>query len=202
MMTKIHPNRSVSSSSLSSPERERETFTVWMKSLVFHGNGCTVFNSGGEVVFRVDNYQKKCSRKVYLMDSSGQTLFSMYRKKLYFWGFWEGFKHSKGGKEEKKPWFKVRRNHTIFGREISCRVVLKLEENSESYYRIIGLEGKASLKIVDEFSGHLLAEAVQKQSSEGIPLGNDVVTLMVESNADQSLIMALVTIYGLINNRM
>ncbi|KAG6431767.1 hypothetical protein SASPL_109850 [Salvia splendens] len=202
MMAKIHPNRSVSSSSLSSSEKERETFIVWMKSLVFHGNGCTVFNSGGEVVFRVDNYQQKCSRKVYLMDSSGKTLFSMYRKKLYFFGFWEGFKHSKGGKEEKKSWFKVRRNHTIFGGEISCRVVLKLEENSESYYRIIGLEGKASLKIVDEFSGHLLAEAVQKQSPEGIPLGNDVLTLMVESNADQSLIMALVTIYGLINNRM
>lgn len=80
-MAKIHPNRSVScSSSSSSSSLERETFTVWMKSLVLHSNGCTVFNSRGEVVFRVDNYQKKCSSEVFLMDSSGKTLFSMYRK--------------------------------------------------------------------------------------------------------------------------
>lgn len=74
-MSKIHPISPSSHSSL-----ERETFTIWMKSLVFHGNGCTVYNSRGEVAFRVDNYQKKCSRKVLLMDSSGQVLFSLHTK--------------------------------------------------------------------------------------------------------------------------
>ncbi|XP_057764432.1 protein LURP-one-related 4-like [Salvia miltiorrhiza] len=197
-MTKIHPNRSSVNSSFCGYSSERETFTVWMKSLVFHGNGCTVFNSRGEVVFRVDNYQKKCSSKVFLMDSTGQTLFSIYRKKLRFLGWWDGFK----GEEEKKPWFRVRRNHSIFGRDISCRVILKCDQNSTTtYYKIIGLEGKPSLKIID-LSGHLLAQAIQKQSSEGIPLGEDVLTLMVEPNADQALIVALLTIYSLINNTL
>ncbi|KAH6755034.1 hypothetical protein C2S52_010217 [Perilla frutescens var. hirtella] len=199
-MAKIHPNRSsVSSSNSSLSSSERETFTVWMKSLVCHGNGCAVFNSRGEVVFRVDNYQQKCSRKVFLMDSTGETLFSIYRKKLRIFGCWEGFKWSKG--DEEKPWFQVRRDYTMFSREISCRVILKHEENNTSFCRIKGLEGKSAFKIID-FSGQLLAEAIEKQSSEGIPLGKDVVSLMVEPHADQSLIMALVTIYGLINNTL
>ncbi|KAK6137619.1 hypothetical protein DH2020_028645 [Rehmannia glutinosa] len=117
-----------------------------MKSLVFHGNGCTIFNSEADVVYRVDNYQQRCSSKVFLMDSSGKVLYSINK-------------------------------------------------------RIIGLEGKSALKIID-FSGQLLAEAVQKQSSEGVPLGEDVLSLMVEPQADQSLVMALVTVYGLINNKL
>lgn len=51
-----------------------------MKSLVFHGNGCTAYNSKGEIVFRVDNYQEKNSTKVYLMDLHGQVLFSIQKQ--------------------------------------------------------------------------------------------------------------------------
>ncbi|KAG8374915.1 hypothetical protein BUALT_Bualt10G0045200 [Buddleja alternifolia] len=86
---------------------------------------------------------------------------------------------------------------------MSCRVTLRSDENSRinCCYKIIGLEGKSTLKIVD-FSGHLLAEAIQKQSSAGVVLGDDVLTLTVEPQADPSLIMALVTVYGLINNKL
>lgn len=86
-MAKIHPNLSISSSTNTtnccSCSSERETYTIWMKSLVFHGNGCTVYNSRGDVVFRVDNYQQRCSREVFLMDSSGKVLFSMKRKVIF-----------------------------------------------------------------------------------------------------------------------
>lgn len=76
-MAKVHPNPSASTcSSLS----EKETFTIWMKSLVCHGNGCTVFDSDGDVAFRVDNYQQRCSSKAFLMDSTGNILFSLNRK--------------------------------------------------------------------------------------------------------------------------
>ncbi|KAL0393522.1 UNVERIFIED_CONTAM: protein LURP-one-related 4 [Sesamum latifolium] len=173
-----------------------------MKSLVFHGNGCTVFNSRGDVVFRMDNYQQRCSRKVYLMDSNGKVLFTISRKKLPVFGCWEGFKwigNSRVGRE--RPWFQVRRTHPILSKDVSCIVNLKSDENIGSCYRIIGLEGKSALKIID-FSGQIVAEATQKQSSSGVPLGEDVLTLMVEANADKSLIMALVTVYGLINNKL
>ncbi|KAL0312621.1 UNVERIFIED_CONTAM: protein LURP-one-related 11 [Sesamum radiatum] len=173
-----------------------------MKSLVFHGNGCTVFNSRGDVVFRMDNYQQRCSRKVYLMDSNGKVLFTISRKKLPVFGCWEGFKwigNSRVGME--RPWFQVRRTHPILSKDVSCIVNLKSDENIGSCYRIIGLEGKSTLKIID-FSGQIVAEATQKQSSSGVPLGEDVLTLMVEANADKSLIMALVTVYGLMNNKL
>ncbi|XP_022867207.1 protein LURP-one-related 11-like, partial [Olea europaea var. sylvestris] len=110
-MAKIHPQTSVKGSDHSTSERE--TFTIWMKSLVFHGNGCTVFNSKGEVVFRVDNYQTRHSSEVFLMDFNGEVLFSMKRK------------------------------------------------------------------------------VIKKQSLSGVPLGDDVLTLVLEPQMDYSLVMAL-----------
>lgn len=59
---------------------EREIFTVWMKSLVINGNGCTVFDSQGRVVFRVDNYQTKSTSETLLMNLHGQVLFSIRTK--------------------------------------------------------------------------------------------------------------------------
>lgn len=38
----------------------------------------------------------------------------------------------------------------------------------------------------------------QKQTSSGVALGDDVVTLEVEANTDHSLMVAFVTVYGLI----
>ncbi|XP_073136281.1 protein LURP-one-related 11-like [Henckelia pumila] len=197
-MAKIHPKLEQITNNLS----EKETYTIWMKSLIFHGNGCTIFNSRGEIVFRVDNYQQRCSTKVFLMDSEGQVLFSLTRKKLRIFPCWEGFKwiDSKAGKTERLPWFQVRRNHRILGRDTSCKVSFKCDEKVGSCYKILGLEGKSMLKIID-FSGQILAEAIQKQTS-GVALGDDVLTLMVEADADQSLVMALITVYGLINNKL
>ncbi|KAL3652656.1 hypothetical protein CASFOL_002337 [Castilleja foliolosa] len=172
-----------------------------MKSLVFRGNGCTIFNSEGDVVYRVDNYQQKCSSKVYLMDSSGEVLFSINRKRLRIFECLEGYKWKNNSKVDKaRPWFQVKKTHTVLSKDISCSVTLKNARNER--YKIIGFEGKSTVKIIDHFSGKLLAEAVQKQSSEGVSLGEDVLTLMVEPKADQSLVMALVTVYGLINNKL
>ncbi|KZV40974.1 protein LURP-one-related 4 [Dorcoceras hygrometricum] len=196
-MAKIHPKVEQITSNL----LEKETYTIWMKSLIFHGNGCTIFNSKGEIAFRVDNYQKKCSTEVFLMDSEGQVLFSLTRKKLRVFPCWQGFKGivSKG-QIERLPWFQVRRNPRILRRRTSYQVSFKCDENIGSCYKILGFEGKSILKIIDS-SGHILAEATQKQTS-GVALGDDVSTLMVEADADQSLVMALITVYGLINNKL
>lgn len=90
-MARIYPQSPSSSSSSSPPSSpssymtsKRETFTVWMKSLVYHGNGCTVFDSNGEIVYRIDNYNTKCSREVHLMDLHGRVLFSIRQKVRFF----------------------------------------------------------------------------------------------------------------------
>ncbi|KAL7111674.1 hypothetical protein ACP275_05G104500 [Erythranthe tilingii] len=210
MSSKVYPSLINKPCSIINPSltRRRETFTMWMKSLVFHGNGCTVFNSRGEVAFRVDNYQQKCCTKVFLMDSYGNVLFSLNRKKMGIFGCWEGFKWIESERRnEKRPYFQVRRKSNFFSKNISCKVTINGfdDENNSitSCYLMSGFEGKSTLKIFD-FSDRrlLLAEAMQKQSIEGISLGDDVLALMVEPHADQSLVMALVTVYGLINNKL
>lgn len=45
-------------------------------------------------------------------------------------------------------------------------------------------------------------QATQKQSTEGVPFGDDVLRLTVEADADVELVMALVTVYGLINSKL
>lgn len=95
-MIKVHPLAAAaaaaavpsSSSSSSYVTSRRETFTVWMKSLVMQGNGCTVYNENGEIVYRVDNYDKKCSDEVCLMDLQGKVLFTILRKVFESWNLW------------------------------------------------------------------------------------------------------------------
>lgn len=88
-MAKVHPlltfnsTGDASSSSTSTPNNKyltskRETFTIWMKSLVIQGSGCTAFDENGEIVYRVNNYDSKHSSEVYLMDLHGKLLYLPY----------------------------------------------------------------------------------------------------------------------------
>jgi len=54
--------------------------TVWKKSLVFSCNGFTVFDSTGNLVFRVDNYPSDPNDEILLMDAAGIALLTMRRK--------------------------------------------------------------------------------------------------------------------------
>ncbi|PIN27209.1 hypothetical protein CDL12_00002 [Handroanthus impetiginosus] len=201
-MAKVHPRTSMVTTSCQYSSSARGIFTVWMKSLVINGNGCTVFNSKGEVVFRVDNYQTRRSSEVLLMNFNGDVLFSIKRKKLLVFRSWEVHKVINSEFYEEGEWFKVKRKCRLFEREISCDVSLGCNNKTrESCYKIVGLEGKSTFKIMDK-EGRVLAEMTQKQSSSGVCLGDDVLSLTVEPQIDQSLIMALVMVYGMINNSL
>lgn len=75
-MARVFPQAGVSSPYMST---ERETFTVWMKSLVYQTNGLTVYNSNGEITYRVENYDKS-SNEVHIMDLHGNILFTIRKK--------------------------------------------------------------------------------------------------------------------------
>lgn len=76
----------VSSSNSNYVTSRRESFTLWMKSLVFHGKGCTVFDSNGKLVYRIDNYDGKSScKEVDLLDIKGKVLFSLRQKVLDYY---------------------------------------------------------------------------------------------------------------------
>ncbi|XP_017232128.1 protein LURP-one-related 11 [Daucus carota subsp. sativus] len=197
-MAKVYPC-TPSSSSCCSGSSSGKTYTIWMKSLVANGNGFTVYDSCGRVVYRIDNYSKKSCRQVYLMDLHGNVLFSMFQK-VFGFGQWNGYNKDDRVKNE-KPFFEVK----------NCRKFLKRREteyhvtmgsDSCSFYKIKGTEGKCEFNITDQ-QGRVVAEATQKQSSSGVMLGQDVLSLKLEAHvADHSFIMALVAVHGLITRKM
>ena len=85
MAPRVHSSSPASSSSpppatSSAGEQMRKVFTVWMKSLVLNGHGCTVYDSGGGIVYRVDNYGSRCSGSVCLMDLDGAVVLNVVKK--------------------------------------------------------------------------------------------------------------------------
>ncbi|KAL6972602.1 hypothetical protein U1Q18_026777 [Sarracenia purpurea var. burkii] len=201
-MTKVHPQLTSSSSSTSS---KQEVFTLWMKSLVVRGNGCTVFDSSGEIVYRVDNYGHKCSHEVHLMDLTGNVLFTILKKKFKVLRCWEGYRSSTGAvvNGENNPGFQVREPFGILRRRSPCEVVVgsDSDKTQQNRYKMESRTSNSSWKIVDN-SGELVAEVKRKMSRDGIVLGDDVWTMVVEPNIDQSLVMGLIIVNSLINNKM
>ncbi|KAF5774839.1 putative tubby-like protein [Helianthus annuus] len=194
-MAKVYPQTpsSPSQSPSSSPyvSSKQEFFTIWMKSLVYNSHGCTAYNSSGEIVYRVDNYDTKCSSQVYLMDIRGKVLFAIQRKKLPVFGCWDGYKWDFS---KKQRWFRVTRKRQTIHVDLGV---------GEGGYKIVKTGGKLGFKIINtDQDGALVAEFKPKQTASGIDLGNDVFTLTVEPDVDQSLIMAIIMVLGLIHRQL
>ncbi|KAF3448542.1 hypothetical protein FNV43_RR09255 [Rhamnella rubrinervis] len=203
-MAKVHPLTSTSIDSVSATTSRGESFTIWMKSLLMQANGCTVYNQKGEIVYRIDNYDHKNSKQVYLMDLQGKVLFTILRKKISVFRRWEGYKSNESNPngDDHKPFFEVTKSCKVIGKDVCCKVTINSDNAEASYYRLEALAGKSTLRIIDS-EGRLVAEAKRKQSSSGVVLGDDVLTLVIEQDVqDHSLIMALVTVYGLIRYKM
>ncbi|KAL9999812.1 putative tubby-like protein [Helianthus debilis subsp. tardiflorus] len=176
---------------------KHESFTIWMKSLIFNMHGCTVYNSKGNIVYRVDNYNNKCGQEVYLMDVQGKILFSLLQKKLRLFRCWDGYKWD-ASCSRKQLWFRVRKHRSI------CLSLCDDIASSGCTYKIVRMDGKLGYKIVyADQESTLAAEFKQKQTTTGIIFGNDVFTLeVVQPHVNLSLIMAFIMVYVLINNQI
>ncbi|PNX85451.1 tubby C 2 protein [Trifolium pratense] len=206
MAPKVYPNQESTTSSQSQSHNQyclsskRETYTLWMKSLVLHSNGCTVYDSNGHIVYRVDNYDRKGKREVNLMDQQGNLLCTI-KKRLLALGCWEGHKYcskSNSRSQEQQPWFEVKKCLTLTGK-IACEI--KAGSKNLCIERI-SIGKSIAFRIVNKLDGQIIAEGKQKQSSSGVVLSNDVLTLDLAAGTDHSLIMALITVYGLICGKM
>ncbi|KAH7659663.1 LURP-one-related protein [Dioscorea alata] len=181
-MAKIHPF----SSSSNHANSMKELYTIWMKSLILNEKGCTIYDSMENLVYHADNYDSKC-----------RLLLKLLRKKLRVFGRWEGYKCN-GLNEEIKPSFRVKKRF-LKGEELYCEV---WDDNGHLiYYKVAELPKKSSYKITDLVS-NIVVEGNRKQTSSGVILDDDVLTLKEEPNINQSLIMGLVVVQGLINHRM
>uniref|UniRef100_A0ACD5YZ47 Uncharacterized protein n=1 Tax=Avena sativa TaxID=4498 RepID=A0ACD5YZ47_AVESA len=186
-----------------------KVFTLWLKSLVLNGRGCTVYDSDGLIVYRVDNYDSRCRDNVCLMDLRGNVVVNILKKKLAF-GKWEGYRWS-GRKQDQRAWFKVARPCSgIFQRSrrpSSSPCEFESDAGRAMRYRIDDDGGcragkRACCRIVDAGTGHVVAEVKRKVTAGGVALGEDVLALVVEPDVDHSLIMGLVLVYGLMNHTM
>ncbi|CAL5214777.1 unnamed protein product [Lathyrus oleraceus] len=200
---KVYPQEQESTTSSSESHvqclsSKRERYTIWMKSLVLHSNGCTFYDSKGNIVYRVDNYNKKGKREVNLMDLQGNVVCTI-KKRLLAFGCWEGHRYHSSNSDsrshQEQPWFQVKRCLTG---KTACDIKVGSQNLCIERMSI----GKSfGFRIVNK-NGEIIAEAKQKQSSSGIVLSNDVLTLDLEGGTDHSLIMALITVYGLICDLM
>ncbi|KAK2353372.1 hypothetical protein QL285_091000 [Trifolium repens] len=199
-MGKVHPQAIVSSPTYNITSKQ-ETFTLWMKSLVLNGKGCTVFDSNGQIAYRVDNYNSNHRDRVDLMDQRGNTLFTILKKQYKLSRFWEGYKLPATRNDQKGPSFRVSKTYSISKWDSTYEVELGLDKNKPYNYKIKRSACKSSYKISDKF-GVIIAELRRKKSTCGIDLGDDVYTMVVEPNIDLSLIMGVVVAYNLIKSKM
>ncbi|KAL8200896.1 hypothetical protein R6Q57_012235 [Mikania cordata] len=207
MGSRIHPRKPSSSSSFSC-STERETYTIWMKSLVLNSNGYTVFDSTGEVVYRIDNYDSKSRSEVYLMDLRGNIVCTILRKKLLrMLGLWDCYNSDK---DCSRPWFRVGKTFGLFKNSWVYNVLVGNNNEqgkhitsscSSNHHKMEGLVHSLEFKIIDG-EGQVAAVVERKRSSLGVVLGEDVLCVTVEPHVDCIFVMALVAIHGLSCGRM
>ncbi|KAI4377029.1 hypothetical protein MLD38_014724 [Melastoma candidum] len=179
----------------------REIFTVWMKSLIMNGRGCTVFDSNGGIIYRVDNYECGRRSEVVVMNCRGDVVLTLLKKKLSLVESWEGY--GSGNLVQSRPVFQVRKPLRLTKGEIPYDIrVQAIGNNGTGRYIMEGIgTGKYSCRISKD-TGELIAEAKRKESSTGVMLGKDVLTMVIEPKVDLTIAIGLLIVCGLMNNTL
>ncbi|XP_043696478.1 protein LURP-one-related 8-like isoform X3 [Telopea speciosissima] len=181
------------------------SLTVWRKSLLFNCNGFTVFDSAGNLIYRVDNYRGDRNDDIVLMDASGKSLFTLRRKKRRFVDNWLVFEgEAEDGKEmSKKPIYWVRKHvNLLLQRNQHHQDVVVAQvfdtpppDKGNPIFVIQGSYERRSCQVVDGLSRtEVVAEIKRKAASiRGISFGHDVFLLIVRSALlDPAFAMSLV----------
>ncbi|KAM3352220.1 hypothetical protein ACQJBY_023833 [Aegilops geniculata] len=182
-MARVHPNMApapgaVHEAPASSAVDGPTTLTVWRKSLLFDCKGFTVFDSKGNLAYRVDSYASETGDEVVLMDAAGRPAFTVRRKRFSFQGEqWLVF----AGEETRRPVYAVRRS----GRGKTMAHVTACAGAGPSY-EVEGSYARRSCMVYDG-ERRAVAEIRPKEV-----VGTDVFRLAVQPGVDVSLAMAVV----------
>ncbi|XP_074312643.1 protein LURP-one-related 5-like [Silene latifolia] len=176
---------------------EKDTIlTVCKTSLFFTGDGFTVYDCHGQLVFRVDSYGPdwRDREELVLMDASGHCLLTVRRKRPSLHNRWEGYLGERT--EGSKPIFSVKRA-SIIGRS---GVTVEMYENAGEEYQIEGSFTHRSCTIYDASSREVMGEIRRKvDASANVVLGKDVFSLIVKPGFDAAFAMGLVLVLDQIN---
>ncbi|XP_030927559.1 protein LURP-one-related 8-like [Quercus lobata] len=201
-MTKVYPNTTtLVTSSPDGKGNAAAILTVWKKSLLFSCNGFTVFDSKGDLIFRVDNYMASNKGEIVLMDAAGKPLYTIRRKRLSFGDNWLVY----DGETAANPRFAARKHVNILNTKCLAHVsnYNKANEgtggsggysspNSKNVmYEIEGSYTQRCCAVLDK-SRRRVAEIKQKEAVGGVGFGVDVFRLIVQPEIDAALAMTLV----------
>ncbi|XP_016177366.1 protein LURP-one-related 5 [Arachis ipaensis] len=177
-------------------DTETETqLTVLKTSLFFAGDGFTVYDCKGQLVFRVDSYgpDARDRDELVLMDANGRCLLTVRRKRPSLHQRWEGFKGER--REGDKPIFSVKRS-SIIGRS---SVTVEVYDNPGEEYHIEGCFSHRSCTVFNA-SKEPVAEIRRKvDPTTSVMLGKEVFSLCVKPLFDSAFAMAFVLVLDQIN---
>ncbi|KAF8397069.1 hypothetical protein HHK36_018707 [Tetracentron sinense] len=195
-MSRIHP----AEKKCQGPTREvvyPSVFTVWKKSsMTFQGtDGFTVFNGGGRLAFRVDNYSRKY-RCLVLMDGAGKALLTLRPQILSMQYQWNGFNGDYGRtKSPRIPVFSMRRRSMLLRGNDEAEIFMGGPTNQAVTpdFRIDGSFRRRRCKIRGS-TGEVVAEITRKKVNTTILLSEDVFSLNIHPGLDCELIMAFIVV--------
>ncbi|XP_028786349.1 protein LURP-one-related 5-like [Neltuma alba] len=172
--------------------KQETHLTVLKTSLFFAGDGFTVYNSHGQLVFRVDSYgpQPRLQDEVVLMDPRGGCLLTVRRKRPSLHQRWEGFRGER--MDGDKPIFSAKRSSMI-GRS-KTTVTVEVYDGSGEEYQIEGCFSQRSCKIYNA-KRKLVAEIRRKvDPTTRVMLGKEVFSLCVKPGFDGAFAMGLILV--------
>ncbi|KAE8733067.1 Protein LURP-one-related 8 [Hibiscus syriacus] len=205
-MTKVFPNASFTVGDAAISEkppqrkllpaaetREEAILTVWKKSLLFNCNGFTVFDSKGDLVFRVDNYMDGNKGEMLLMDANGNPLLTIRRKKMSLGDHWFVYE----GETMVNPRFSVKKSMNIMNTK--CLAYVNNRSNSV-VYEIEGSYSRRNCAVYDD-KRRVVAEIKRKEAVGKVAFGTDVFRLIVrpeytETESAMALLIVLDQMFG------
>lgn len=177
--------------------KEEIHYTVLKTSLFFSGDGFTVYDSHGQLVFRVDSYgpDSRDLDELVLMDPDGRCLLTVRRKRPSLHQRWEGFKGER--RDGDKPTFSVKRSSMI-GRA-RTGVTVEVYDNPVEEYHIEGCFSQRCCTVFNAIK-ETVAEIHRKvDPTTGVMLGKEVLSLCVKPGFDAAFAMGFVLVLDQIN---
>ncbi|KAK1412188.1 hypothetical protein QVD17_33216 [Tagetes erecta] len=186
-MAKVHPETILPIGT--SSDKNPIVLTVWKKSLLFGCYGFTVYDSTGNLKFRVDNYSTSGSREIVLMDAFGRTLHTIRRKMLSMVDNFLVY----NGEDAVDPRFTVTKHVNVLNSKSLAYVsTSKNWKKRNVRYEIEGSYAHKSCMVYDYTRRQCVADIRRKEAKGGVALGEDVFALVVQPSTDPAMAMTLV----------
>ncbi|XP_076895983.1 protein LURP-one-related 8-like [Bidens hawaiensis] len=193
-MTKVYPKAASppqQQTSTSSRNINPVVLTVWKKSLLFNCDGFTVYDSNGNLVFRVDNYAGSKKSEVVLMDASGHPLLTVRHKRASITDNWLVY----DGETTVNPRFSVAK-HVNLMKAKSLAHVSSAAGSPKKKSLVYEVEGSYAQRccVVYDDKRRCVAEIKRKEAVGGVAFGGDVFRLVMQPEIDSTVAMGLVVV--------